>query len=72
MLFVSCVLRTVAFACRAAYLLGPFRSSLVGVFLAFSNAGFGACVADMCLVTAVWCGTMSVMRISVTVRFGIS
>ena len=52
---MSCVLRIVAFASRAAYLLGPFHPALAGIFLAFSNAGFGACVADMCLVTAVWC-----------------
>ena len=52
---MSCLLRIVAFASRAAYLLGAFHPSLVGIFLAFSNAGFGACVADMCLVTAVWC-----------------
>ena len=51
---MSCLLRTVAFASRAAYLLGTFHPALAGVFLAFSNAGFGACIADLCLVTARW------------------
>ena len=48
-------MRCAAFAVRAVYLLGAFRPPLVGVFMALSNAGWGANVSGMCLVTACWC-----------------
>lgn len=47
--------RVVGFAARAAYLLGYYHPSLEGIYLAFSNAGFGASLANIFLVTAVWC-----------------
>ena len=50
----SDAVRSVAFAVRAVYLLGPFKPALVGVFMALSNAGWGANVSAMCLVTACW------------------
>jgi hypothetical protein len=46
--------RSAAFAVRAAYLIGAFRPALVGVFMALSNAGWGANVTGMCLVMACW------------------
>ena len=48
-------MRVVGFAARAAYLLGTYHPSLEGIYLAFSNAGFGASLANIFLVTAVWC-----------------
>ncbi len=47
--------RVVGFAARAAYLIGSYHPSLEGIYLAFSNAGFGASLANIFLVTAVWC-----------------
>ena len=48
-------MRVVGFAARAAYLIGSYHPSLEGIYLAFSNAGFGASLANIFLVTAVWC-----------------
>ena len=48
-------MRVVGFAARAAYLIGGYHPSLEGIYLAFSNAGYGASLANVFLVTAVWC-----------------
>ena len=45
----------VGFAARAAYLLGSYYPSLEGIYLAFTNAGYGASLINVFLVTAVWC-----------------
>ena len=50
----ACAVRMVGFAARAAYLLGDFQPSLQGIYLAFTNAGYGASLINVFLVTAVW------------------
>ncbi|KAK9814505.1 hypothetical protein WJX72_006939 [[Myrmecia] bisecta] len=51
---IAASFRVVGFAARAAY-LSHYRPALAGDYLAFTNAGFGANLAVLCLVLLTWC-----------------
>ena len=50
---IVAVVRTAAFAVRAVYTV-RYKPALAGAFLAFSNAGFGANTAALCLALGTW------------------
>ena len=52
-LYMFPAVRTAAFGVRAAYLV-RYRPALVGTWLAFNNAGFGANLATLCLALGTW------------------
>ncbi|KAK9794911.1 hypothetical protein WJX73_005103 [Symbiochloris irregularis] len=64
---ISAALRTVGIAARAVFTTpGKFHPAYNGIFLAFSNAGYGASIASLLLGIFAWLGTVGTRFYSAT------